>query len=114
MYLGNWNLPRKKANSSPLKSNFLIPISLKADGLTLWKFKLLLFHLAWFIVWNIKGLHDWVAQTSRLDHWSLQQVISSSEPENFKISGSEECRKTKEKIKTFKKEIESLSQTLIF
>ncbi len=51
---------------------------------------------------------------SRLDNWSFKRVISSSEPESFKISGSEECRKTKEKIKTFKKEMRGVGSYMIF
>ena len=37
-------------------SNSIIPISLQPDGVDLWYFKLKLFGLKWFIVWNIKGL----------------------------------------------------------
>ena len=38
-------------------SNFLIPLSLQLDGVSLLYIKLRLFNLTEFIVWNIKGLH---------------------------------------------------------
>ena len=37
-------------------SNFKIPISFQPDSVNLWYFKLRLFCLTEFIVWNIKGL----------------------------------------------------------
>ena len=36
--------------------NFLIPIFFKPNGVNLWYFKLRLFDLTEFIVWNISGL----------------------------------------------------------
>ena len=45
-----------------LPLNFLTPISLKPDAITLRYFKLRLFELTHFIVCNIKGLRDRVAK----------------------------------------------------
>ena len=42
--------------------NCLIPISLQSDDVNLWYFKLRLFGLTEFIVWNIKGPRHWVAK----------------------------------------------------
>ena len=41
---------------------FLIPKSLQPDVVNLWYFKLILFDLIEFIVWNILGLWHWVSQ----------------------------------------------------
>jgi len=43
-------------------SNFLTPIASQPDGVNLWYFKLKLFDLKELIVWNIKGLGEWVAK----------------------------------------------------
>jgi len=42
--------------------HFLTPISLQPDGVDLWYFKLRLYDLPEFIVWNIKGLGKRVAK----------------------------------------------------
>ena len=44
------------------KSYFLILISFQPDGVTLRYFKLWIFDLAEFIVWNIKDLRHWVLE----------------------------------------------------
>ena len=43
------------------KFSFIKPISLQPYDENLWYFKLTLFDLITFIVWNIKGLRHWVA-----------------------------------------------------
>ena len=40
-------------------SDFLIPISLEANVVNLWYFKLIFFDLSKVIVWNFKGLRRW-------------------------------------------------------
>ena len=43
-------------------SNFLTPIAWQPDGENLWYYKLRLLDLTELIVWNIKGLGEWVAK----------------------------------------------------
>ena len=52
-------------------SNFHIPISLRPDGVNLWYFKLRLFNLLVFIVWN------WVAKIKGLKIQCLWQRLNS-------------------------------------
>ena len=58
-------------------SVFVKPISLQPDDVNLWHFKLTLFDLIAFIVWNIKGLRHWVATILKLEHQSLWQKLNS-------------------------------------
>ena len=58
-------------------ANFLIPLSLQFDGVHIWYFKLRLFNITAFIVWNIKGLRDWVAKLQGLEYQSLWQKLNS-------------------------------------
>ena len=48
-------------------SVFVNPISLQPNGVSLWYFKLTLFDLIAFIVWNIKDLRHWVAMVLKLE-----------------------------------------------
>ena len=59
------------------KFSFVKPISLQPYDVNLWYFKLTLFDLIAFIVWNIKGLQDWVATTLKLENQSLWQKLNS-------------------------------------
>ena len=58
-------------------SNFLIPISLQPGGVGLWHFKLRLFDLTEFKVWNILSLRHWVAKVLGLENLSLWQRLNS-------------------------------------
>ena len=58
-------------------SNLLIPISLQPDVVNLWYFKLRLFDLTEFIVWNIKGLHHQFAKILGSEDLSLWQKLNS-------------------------------------
>ena len=57
--------------------DFLIPISSQLDDVNLWYFKIRLCDPTEFIVWNIKGLQHWVAETKRIKNVSLLQELSS-------------------------------------
>ena len=52
----------KTDNEIDSNLNFLIPIYLQPDGVNLWCFKLRLFDLTEFIVWNFKGLKHRIAK----------------------------------------------------
>ena len=64
-----------------------------SDDINLFNFKLRLFDLTEFIVWNIKGLRHWVAKIMRLEKWVCDKrsvpffkVIWLSEAKNiFKV-----------------------------
>ena len=58
-------------------SVYVKPISLQPDDVNLWYFKLTLFDLIAFIVWNIKGLRHWVATILKLENQSLWQKLNS-------------------------------------
>ena len=58
-------------------SYFLIPISLQPDYLNLKYFKLRLFNLTEFTVWNISGLQHWVAKIKVWENQSLWQRLLS-------------------------------------
>ena len=59
-------------------SNVLIPLSFQPDGVVaLWYFKLRLFDLIEFIVWNIYGQRHWVAKIMELENQSLWQKLHS-------------------------------------
>ena len=58
-------------------SVFVKPISLQPYGVHLWYFKLTLFDLLAFIVWNIKDLPHWVATILKLKNHSLWQKLNS-------------------------------------
>ena len=58
-------------------SVFVKPISLQPYDVNLWYFKLTLFHLSEFIVWNIKVLRHWVATILKLENQSLWQKLNS-------------------------------------
>jgi len=49
-------------------SVFVKPISLQPYDVNLWYFKLTVFDLIAFIVWNIKGLRNWVATILKLEN----------------------------------------------
>ena len=51
---------------------------LKKDGVNFRYFKLKLFDLTESIVWNIKGLRDWVVQIKALENLSLWQRLNLS------------------------------------
>ena len=50
---------------------------MQPDDVNLWYFKLTLFDLTAFIVWNIKGLRHWVAKILKLENQSLWQKLNS-------------------------------------
>ena len=52
------------------------PISLQPYDVNLWYFKLTLFDLIAFIVWNIKDLRHWVAKILKLENQSLWQKVN--------------------------------------
>ena len=52
-------------------SVFVKPVSLQPYDVNLCQFKLTLFDLIAFIVWNIKGLRHWVATILKLENQSL-------------------------------------------
>ena len=56
-------------------SKFIIPISLEPNVVNLWYFKLTLFDLTEFIVWNVKGLRYKVAKKLELEYQSLWQRL---------------------------------------
>ena len=58
-------------------SVFVKPISLQPYDENLWYFKLTLFDLTEFIVWNIKGLRNWIAIILKLENQSLWQKLNS-------------------------------------
>ena len=60
-------------------SVFVKPKSLQPYDVNLWYFKLTLFDLRSFIVWNIKGLRHWVATILKLENQSLWQKLESSD-----------------------------------
>ena len=60
----------------PKKSTCIISISWRPDGANLWYFKLRLFDLTEFIVWNIKGLRHWVAKMALKNKNLLKKFIS--------------------------------------
>ena len=51
--------------------SFVKPISLQPYDVNLWYFKLTLFDLTEFKVWNIQGLRHWVATILNLENQSL-------------------------------------------
>ena len=58
-------------------SVFVKPISLQPYDVNLWYFKLTLFDLIAFIVWNIKDLRHWVAKILKFENQSLWQKVNS-------------------------------------
>ena len=54
-------------------SEFIIPISLEPNVINLWYFKLILFYLTEFIVWNIYDLRHWNPKILGLEKQSLWQ-----------------------------------------
>ena len=58
-------------------SNFIIPIPVQPYGVNSWYFKLRLFDLTEFILWNIQGLRHWVAKIKELKTHSLLQRLNS-------------------------------------
>ena len=58
-------------------SVFVKPISLQPDDVNLWYFKLTLFDLIAFLVWNVNGLRHWVATILKLENQSLWQKLNS-------------------------------------
>ncbi len=59
------------------KLKFSYSISLQPYGVHLWYFKLRLFGLTEFIVWNVKGPRHWVARILGLENQSLWQRLNS-------------------------------------
>ena len=64
-------------------SVFVKPISLQPYDVNIRYFKLTLFDLIAFIVWNIKGLRHWVATILKLENPSLWQKLNSFENRKF-------------------------------
>ena len=62
------NLYLKGTGVFATNSIFVILISFQPDDVNLWYFKLTLFDLTAFIVWNIKGLRHWVAMKLKLEN----------------------------------------------
>ena len=58
-------------------SEFIIPNSSEPNVVNLWYFKLILFDLTEFIVWNIKGLWHWNPKILGLEKQSLWQWLNS-------------------------------------
>ena len=96
----------------PQTSEFIIPISLKFNGANLWYFKLTLFDIITVIVWNIKGLRDWVATILKLENQSLWQELYSFGPKlrkfanicalnNLRLFYGQEKEVTSVRIKSF-------------
>ena len=56
---------------------FFIPIALQPDVANLWFFKLRLFDLEEFTIWNIQGLRHWVTKIWRLENQNLWQKLNS-------------------------------------
>ena len=56
-------------------SVFVKPTSLQPDDVNLWYFKLTVYDLTAFIVWNIKGLRHWFATILKLENQSLWQKL---------------------------------------
>ena len=57
--------------------NFLIPISLQFDKVHIWYFKLILFNIKAFIVWNIKYVLHQIVNIYELKYQSLWQRLNS-------------------------------------
>ena len=57
-------------------SNFLIPISLQPNGVHRWYFKLRLFDVTKFIVWNIKGLRHQELSYKKVENQSLCRKLN--------------------------------------
>ena len=77
-------------------SNFLILISWQPDGGNAWYFKLRLFDLTEFIVWNIKRLRNWVAKMKVLENQSMWQRLNSfvtNACNQFICKNNGKCRK---------------------
>ena len=75
-YLINFD---KKNWDFATNSNFLIHVSLQPDGVNLQYFKLSLCDIKEFIVWNIKGLRNWIAQ---ILGWEIRVCGKNSVPLN--------------------------------
>ena len=62
---------------------------MQPNGVHRWYFKLRLFGLTWFIVWNIKVLRHWVAKILGSENRSLRQRLNSfkSLPWQFPVYG---------------------------
>ena len=58
-----------------IKSNFLFSIHLQPDGSNLWYFRLGLFNLTEFIVWNIEDPWHWVPKIHGLENHNLLQRL---------------------------------------
>ena len=91
-------------------SNFLIPISLQPDAVNRWYFKLRLFDLTEFKVWNIKGLRHWVAKIFAFSrNFAFSQNVASicfakkCEKNNAKISRKKIMRKFRKNPKIWRK-----------
>ena len=82
-FLGPWQRPSDpwavlKKLSLCTNSDFVIPIFFLPDGVNLWYFKLRLFDLTEFIVWNIYlRVAALVAKILRLENHSLWQRLNS-------------------------------------
>jgi len=75
----NWSQKRSwKGNEFlPQTLIFIIPISLQPEGVNLLYFKLSLFDLTEFIVWNILGIRHCVAKILGLENQRLWQKLNS-------------------------------------
>ena len=101
----------KGIESLPQIQFFLKPKSLQPYDVNLYYFKLTLFDIITVIVWNIKGLRDWVATILKLENQSLWQKLSSFGPKlrkfanicalNLRLFYGQEKEVTSVRIKSF-------------